>query len=250
MTSQDLAAWFDVSYGTFRNKSKEYLEKLKAFADYEKVHGGVFIKEIYFSYYQKHLNKEVDIIFTKEICNSSNKLATVAGMVRKYEEDLELSENSLKYQFTKSRDKLFGTIKGDDEYSTGGIMGNRSYRWVIKVNDFNKYRELNEEESELFSALIKQTYSDIEPERIKAAAILEERFKHSDMSKEEYFALKDVKGLNFFYEVIDKFKVITGYQIVCGNRYDINYNEELDNEADREYRRYLRSFIEREFGVS
>ena len=70
------------------------------------------------------------------------------------------------------------------------------------------------------------------------------------MSKEEYFALKDVKGLNFFYEVIDKFKVITGYQIVCGNRYDINYNEELDNEADREYRRYLRSFIEREFGVS
>ena len=51
-------------------------------------------------------------------------------------------------------------------------LGTESFE-VIKLDDFNHYRELNKEENELFDALIKRVYSDIEPERIKAAATLE-----------------------------------------------------------------------------
>ena len=248
MTTRELADWFGISYGSFRNKANEYLDKLNHFASFSKIYGGVQIEEIYVKEYDKNLFKSIDEIFIQEIADSESKLATISGLSRKYQAQLNLKDSAARKQFTKSRDKLFGTIKKDKNYSTGGIMGNRSYRWVIKVNDFNSYRELNQEEDELFNALITQTYSGIDPERIKAAAVLEKRFKDSDMTKEEYFELKEVQGLNFFYEVVEKFKVLTGYQIVCANLYDINYSEVLASDGDRAYRERLRSLIQQEFG--
>lgn len=247
MTTRELADWFGISYGSFRNKANEYLDKLNHFASFSKIYGGVQIEEIYVKEYDKNLFKSIDEIFIQEIADSNTKLATISGLSRKYRTQLNLKDSAARKQFTKSRDKLFGTIKEDQDYSTGGIMGNRSYRWVIKLDDFNNYRELNQEENELFNALITQTYSGIEPERIKAAAVLEKRFKESDMTKEEYFELKEVYGLNFFYEVIEKFKTFTGYQIVCANLYDINYSETLKTDGDKVYRQKLRRLIEQEF---
>ena len=84
MSSKDLASWFGVSYGSFRNKANEYLDKLNNFASFEKVYGGVEITEIYVKVYDKSLFKSIDEIFTQEIADSKTKLATISGLSRKY----------------------------------------------------------------------------------------------------------------------------------------------------------------------
>ena len=86
----------------------------------------------------------------------------------------------------------------------------REYVWAIKVSDMNEYRSFTAEENELFDALIRKVYGNVEPERAKGAAMLEKMFKDSDMSKEEYFYLKETNGFDFFLEVVNKFKDVTG----------------------------------------
>ena len=56
MTSQEIAEWMGISYkGTYANNPKKYLIQLDNFCDFEKIYGGVIIKEIYQSVYEKNM---------------------------------------------------------------------------------------------------------------------------------------------------------------------------------------------------
>ena len=57
MTNKELAQWFGVSEGTFRNSKKSKLKELEYFASFEEVKGKVNIKEIYFDTYSKQGSK-------------------------------------------------------------------------------------------------------------------------------------------------------------------------------------------------
>lgn len=83
MATKQLALWFGISYGTFRNNSNKYLEELNYFCDYEKIYGGVMIKEVYISEYVKNLTSKDSEIYLSLVEESGNFLCSVAGMARK-----------------------------------------------------------------------------------------------------------------------------------------------------------------------
>lgn len=59
MTGQEIAEWLSISYdGTYRKKPKYYIARLKDYCEYKPIRGGVIIKEIYISKYNKNLKAE------------------------------------------------------------------------------------------------------------------------------------------------------------------------------------------------
>lgn len=238
MTSQEIANWFNVSYNSYRRDKKRYLNILQDYCQYEEVYGGIIIKEIFIKIYDKKLSKKVDKLFLKEIITANDQLSTISGIARKYKNEFEnLNDSAIRKQLTKSRNKLFGeTVK------QSGIMGSRDYVWAIKVSDLNQYRFLTEEENKIFDALILMVYGNTDTEKIKGLMLLDKAFKETDMTKEEYLAIKEDKGYNFFESIISNFNAITGNQIVNVNKYELENNLTL-NDQDRAYKIVLEKEI-------
>lgn len=228
MTSQELSVWFGVSYTTYKHNVKKYLSKLEPYASFTQKRGGVIIEEVFIETYNKNLIRNLDKIFVDEVLNANDKLSTISGIARKYEIQMpEISERTLRRQFSASRDKLFGKTR-PEENKTRGIVGSREYVWAIKINDHNKYRFLTPKEEELFDALIVSVYGKLDADKVKGAAMLEKMYRESDtMTKEEYFALRERNGYDFFNSVIKQFKEITGEQIVHANKYEVEWDFEL-----------------------
>lgn len=77
----------------------------------------------------------------------------------------------------------FGDIQQQGTYddSKRGAMGYRYGRWVVKVDDYNHYRPMTEEEHSLFHDIIKGIYSS-NPEKIEEAMGLELDLKNGDFT--------------------------------------------------------------------
>lgn len=239
MTSKEIAQWLGMSYNGFKNNKEKYLAKLDLYAIYEKVYGGVIIKKIFIEEYDKNLAKKMDVRFLQEVASARDNLATMSGMARKFSLEDKTKYNNTRNQLTKTRNKLFGDGKGGY-----GITGKREYVWAIKVNDLNCYRLPNEQETELFNSLIEQAYGKDNVEKIKASAMIDKIYRETpEMSKEEYFELKEAYGLNFFDLVISHFKTITNLQLVHANKYELGLDFKL-SPSEIEYRTYLFSKLE------
>lgn len=235
MSTKEIAKWLGVSYDTFRKNKKKFLSKLDLYAIYEPVYGGAIIKEIFIEEYDKNLDKEIDVQFLKEVTTAKDNLSTMSGMARKFCRNDVKKINNTRNQLTKTRNKLFGT----GEKGNYGITGCREYVWAVKLSDYNVYRLLTDKELEVFNALIEKVYGVDNIEKIKANAILDQMYRESeDMTKEEYFELKESKGFNFFEQVIQSFKALTGLQLVHANKYELSLGFELTT-SEREYRTYL-----------
>lgn len=241
MSSKDVATWLGISYSTYRKNPDKYLGRLDGYAIFEKVYGGIEIKEIFIESYDKNLNKKTDLLFLKEVATAQDNLSTLAGITRKYVNDdlfANLKESSIKYQFQKSRNKLFGSTPSDIA-PNHGIMGWRNVIWAIKLDDFNNYRLLTPEEETTLNHIIEFVYGHLDVKKVKRLALLDEYYENNnDMSKEEYISLKKTHGLNFFFEVILRFKELTGYQMAAVNKYEIINNFELTG-ADQQYKDIL-----------
>ena len=235
MTSREIAKWLGISYNTYRNDIDKYLEKVAFFADFEKVYGGIMIKEIYISIYDRTLIKNTDKTFLQEVSSCNENLAAISGIVRKYKG--RQNEHTIRRQFTKSRDRLFGAT--DNSGKSNGIAGSREEVWAIKEDDFNYYRSFTKEEEEIFDSLILSVYGAADVDKIKWSALLDKIYQESDtMTKEEYFDLREQNGCNFFSNVIMKFKELTGLQVVHANKYDVEIRFDLDKN-DAAYRDML-----------
>ena len=155
--------------------------------------------------------------------NYSKGLMTISGIIHKYGNlsyYKEMSESALRRRFNKSRDKLFGCIteKGSKK-SEPGLIGTREYVWAIKQGDYNQYRFMTDVEEEILNEFIKAAYSELTIEQIKNLSLLEQVLKENEITVEEYFERKAAQKLDFFNDVILKFKEITGLQLVCANYY-------------------------------
>lgn len=241
MTSKEVAAWLGITYNTYRRNIDKFLERLDGYATFEKVYGGIEVKEIFIESYDKSLNKKTDLLFLKEVSEAQDHLTTLAGITRKYVDSdtfSNLKERSIKYQFKKSRNKLFGETPSDIA-PNHGLTGWRNVVWAIKLDDFNNYRLLTPEEETTLNHIIEFVYGHLNINKIKRLALLDEYFENNDdMSKEEYISLKKTHGLNFFFEVILRFREITGYLIVAVNKYEIINNFELTG-TDQQYKDML-----------
>ena len=87
MKSQEVAAWLGISYNTYRNNIDKNLSKLEPFCEFEKVYGGIIVKEIIIEEYDKHLQFNDDKLYIAEIkrcIEEQDGLSTVSGMARKF----------------------------------------------------------------------------------------------------------------------------------------------------------------------
>ena len=231
MTSKQLAQWFGVLPSTYSHNISNYLNKLEDYCEFEKIYGGVVISEIYIEEYDKGLKLKDEKIYLEEIKDCveiQDGLSTLSGMVRKMERD-NPTQKSLKNttrRMSKAGTKLFGdpTVVGKP-----GKVGSREYIWAIKLNDYNGYRLMTEEEEKLFDDIISKCYT-LPPEKIKKKELLKDQLKQNEIDVQQYFELEELYGLNTFKDCIFKFKEQTGHMIVRCTKHELmesySFNEE------------------------
>lgn len=234
MTTKELATWFGVAYSTFRKNSAERFEKLEDYCEFERIYGGIIIKEIYVEEYDKNLNINDQKLVLEEIkscIETQGGLSTINGISRKYTHNQTFSSlSTAKKRISKASLNLFGETKA---LTSHGIAGSREYLWAIKLDDYNHYRYMTEEEEKRFDEIICACYM-VEPARIKQAALLENQLKDKEIDIDEYFELKDRLGLNTFKDCIFKFKEETGYMIVKCTKHEIENNAPWGGENQEE----------------
>lgn len=223
MSTREIAQWMNVNYSTFRNNKKQKLDDLRRFCDFEQVYGGVNILQIYNPIYQKALSSD-EKVFLEEIQNTGNGLSSVAGMSRKlirYNSDYRtLTENNVEKRMGKVNKNLFGEYEKNSKQAFGR-MGSRKYVYAIKINDFNKYRCLTDEEMDTFKHILKSICGK-QIDKIMESILLDEAFKNSDMTKEEYLLKRERFDLDLFPHVLKQFKKETGKTVVRIQEYQVN----------------------------
>lgn len=223
MSTREIAQWMNVNYSTFRNNKKQKLDDLRRFCDFEQVYGGVNILQIYNPIYQKALSSD-EKVFLEEIQNTGNGLSSVAGMSRKlirYNSDYRtLTENNVEKRMGKVNKNLFGEYEKNSKQAFGR-MGSRKYVYAIKINDFNKYRCLTDEEMDAFKHILKSICGK-QIDKIMESMLLDEAFKNSDMTKEEYLLKRERFDLDLFPHVLKQFKKETGKTVVRIQEYQVN----------------------------
>ncbi len=230
MTGQELANWLGITYNTYKNKIDHHQAKLKDYCDYEKVRGGVIIKEIYISKYNKNLKAEQTKIYLKALSQHDN-LITLTG--------LEAETGLTPYCSRQTRDYLFGDEPVNINPSAHGLIGWRKRIWAIKLG-VNKYRNFTKEEEELFDALIQQNYIDkMTPEVVKAQQLILECCIKEGYSAEKYHEILTERNYNFFNDVIERFKELTGKQIGSPTYHEIEHEWGWSTEMDEEYKQFL-----------
>ena len=231
MTSKQLAQWFGVLPSSYSHNIPNYLSRLEDYCKFEKVYGGVVISEIYIEEYDRGLKFKDEKMYLEEIkecVEIQDGLSTLSGMVRKMERD-NPTQKSLKNttrRMSKAGTKLFGdpTVAGKP-----GKVGSREYIWAIKLNDYNGYRLMTEEEEKLFDDIISKCYT-LSPEKIKKKELLKDQLKQNEIDVQQYFELEELYGLNTFKDCIFKFKEQTGHMIVRCTKHELmesySFNEE------------------------
>ena len=222
MTSRELAQWMNISYNTYRNSIDKYLSIVEDYCDFEKVYGGIIVKEIYIEEYDKSLSLKDEKIYLKEIercIAEQDGLSTVAGMSRKLvKEGTFDSFETAKRRMSKTGKKLFG--KTDESLFSHGEKGRRTYVWGVKLNDYNQYRRLTKEEEEKFDKIIADFYS-ANVNKVKKEALLTDRLRNKEITVDEYFESKDALGVDNFLSCIFLFKEQTGFLITKCSEHEL-----------------------------
>ena len=218
MTSREIAEWMEITYGSYRRNKNQRLEYLKNFADFEEIYGGVIIKEILIPKFLKNISEE-DQYYINAIKETTNGLATIAGITRKLKAEIpefeDVSEKTLYRRMSNAGNRTFGKTADDNSKGTHGI---RHYIWAIKVSDFNVYRFISPEEETIYKR-IRDAYCKEKAEVAEKEALLRDAYKKKEITAEEY--AEQSCGLDFFGEVLSEFKAETGLQLVRTTEHEL-----------------------------
>lgn len=223
MKTAELAEWFNVSYGTFRNNSQKYWNTLLDYCNYEKVYGGANILEIYLDTYDKNLDIKSHNLYLEEIKECVKKqdgLSTISGMARKFVRNKTGNFDDLRQaarRMSKAGKELFGDTK---ELTSTGSAGSREYVWAIKIDNYNHYRLMTQEENDQFNSIISQSYSS-SPEKVKKLKLLEKSLERDEITKDEFFETKERLKLDPFVDAIFTFRDQTGYMVVRCTKHEL-----------------------------
>ena len=223
MTGQEIAEWLGITYNTYKKNIKKHLDKLDGFCDFEQIYGGINVKEIYVSVYDKNLSKEIDTCYLREV-KENKGLATVSGVAEKY--------GFSTYQVTKSRNRLFGELplNFEEPHLKKGMFGYRNMIWAVKV--IGGYARLTLEEEELFNTLIRRDYSTLDVEKVKQEELILDYCVNHGLKAEVYKDLRRTAGLDFFAGVCQSFYRLTGgRRLVRVNEHEIT----VETEEERRY---------------
>lgn len=204
MSGQEIAEWLGIKHTTYRQNPKKQLSKLDFYCSYEQVRGGVIIKEIYKKKYEKGYNRLVYAAYAKAV--KENSLCSVSGLHAIY----GFSRDTI----TKARNDLYGEKPIEIDPKAHGELGYRSLCWAIKLEGLNNYRYMTEDEEKKFNSLISIVSGSIDPKILaKKELILQYCVKHN-LSAATYQDIIESKNMNFFQDVILRFKDETGLMAV------------------------------------
>ena len=245
MRSEEIANFFEYSYSWYRKKEnkEKALKKLKDYAEYEKIYGGVLItKVIKEEFLPEELNLEElfleelkklpkSIYYENEVYGSLIQMArdTIDEIneIRRQHLWKPWTESTLADKYGSISKQFFGAIKLNQKafhngrYGTlqlvqaKGPMGFRLSCMLIKT-DVGGYRELTKNEQELF----KETFEEIKKKRKEE----DEQLEYCEAAYEKYYgdkqdgeALLEVyerKSADLFKEVREAFILKTSLTLV------------------------------------
>lgn len=228
MSTQELADWFGVAKKTYTNTTSKYLERLETCATFDRVRGGVIIKEIIFEKYEKNAEQKRadDKYFNNQIrqcIKTQDGFASIAGIAKKAqaeEEDYKvLSFKQVEKRMSEAGRRNYGAFGS----AAGGTMGTRDREWAIKLDGINAYRELDPEEKKLFMEITSIYYTKAS-DKVLQKRKLEQKLRNGEIDKDKYFELIDLYELDLFPNILGAFLEKTGYQIVLASKYEIIKN--------------------------
>lgn len=197
MTSKELAAWFGISYGSYRVCKKEKLGELSDYAEFDEIYGGVLIKKIRGEgSYIKEGRKSKEIVlkaFDEEWSETGlDTCSSVAIKIYdKHRNELTIAPTTTYNYTVEARNELYGKPFGAD-----GKLGNCRYIWVKATDqrDGTKLLELfNEEEEKIKRDLMNKYFSTDAEKEVMVA----EMVNRGELTKEEaYDTLVEMKHLN------------------------------------------------------
>lgn len=120
---------------------------------------------------------------------------------------------------------MFGKTK---DLLSKGPEGTREYIWAIKIDDFNTYRLMTEEEEKLFDDIISSFYKS-KPDKIKERALLDKKyFTTENMTKEQYQYEIEKLNLDLFSKCIAYFRDKTGETVVRCTMHQLFHSMEFE----------------------
>ena len=195
MTAKELAEWFGVSYGTFRNSKKKKLEELKEFCFFEEVYGGVEITAIISPTYIKNSQK-IREVYQQGFEELRKPLDTVSHInnqiYEKYNEQLPtLSSAESGYRYAiEVRNANYGIpFKGK------GSKGFCYYMWCkMEERDGEQFFiQFTEEEEQVKKELLKKHFGTNEEKDL----LIAEMVTNGEISKEDaYDIMMEYRNLN------------------------------------------------------
>lgn len=226
ISTKELADWFGISYGGFRNQKKKYLNKLEFFANFEIVYGGIILKEILIPQYNKILTSSFEYEIARELqykVQHGNGLFTIDGIRRKKNEEYKIYKDNAKitkYAVNKCVHNLVG--KNSKKKKNAGKIGSYTRVWVLKIDDFNNYAYMNKEQEKFFNDLRNNFILDKEQNDEIIDAIQE--LKDGEITKDECIETFNFWYNNFKTRVLNEFHKRYGYWIVRASQAEVNYN--------------------------
>lgn len=223
ISSRELADWFGYSYSTYRKKKPILMEQLSQYCDFEEIFGGIIIKEIYIEEYIKDFELDMQAYYEQVKKFPLNSISNIADEIKEFPRYSNLSKSQRERRMSQAGKLGFGETKEED---SRGIYGTRRYQWSIKLDkpaeNGKPYRDLTAEEQQIFNEYTTAVFGE-RPEVIQNLKLLDDKFKHTDMTKEEY--LNHEARLAFdgtFQDVIFKFREETGLMIVRATDHDLD----------------------------
>ena len=193
MSNNDLAEWFQIKPGSFRNTKTKKLEELKKYAEYEIQGSKVLITKVIESKFVKR--KDYSIVkeeFT-QVYNKS-KIDTASNVSKKIyskrKSDLSIKPSTT-YEYTKeARNELYGK-----PFVGKGTLGTCRYIWVKKLDE-GKYERFNDEEEAMYKKLLVKYFKNSDDKGI----FVNEMVKNGEITEEEAWqTYKEITNLEFSF---------------------------------------------------
>ena len=193
MSNNDLAEWFQIKPGSFRNTKTKKLEELKKYAEYEVQGSKVLITKVIESKFVKR--KDYSIVkeeFT-QVYNKS-KIDTASNVSKKIyskrKSDLSIKPSTT-YEYTKeARNELYGK-----PFVGKGTLGTCRYIWVKKLDE-GKYERFNDEEEAMYKKLLVKYFKNSDDKGI----FVNEMVKNGEITEEEAWqTYKEITNLEFSF---------------------------------------------------
>jgi len=217
MTNIELAKWFGIKIGTFKNGKAKKLEKLKEYAEFEEIKGKVkilkIIKPVFVKGSQNY--KIIKEQTQKQWDNSGlDTCKLVANKIRKKmnREKLDVEDSTLYVYTCSSKRDLWGKINSNAE----GEIGFCESEFCKVVND--KCEVLNDKEKIIKKLLLLKHFGKDNSEKL---AMTQGLVVSGEITIEEgaeiMMEMIETTKSNY-YNFIREFRALTGQKIVIGTR--------------------------------